>query len=232
MAATFSVLLLTAAPPAHATESGGPFVKIDGREALLRSAELFLNRPEVKQIQIVFPEDGWEEYKRKFGGHLGFSGVKLLSGASRWIDQMAVGAKSIAEEATHVIVHDTARPAVAYSDLDNLVAAAEKHPVVVLTSPLKANLIEVDEAAHPVAYHQATNFVQLLSPQCYRKDKFIQAATNKQEPHASEMTLVKGSPLNVRCSGPGDASYMKSLLNHLPKPKAKGPLTPFEEAQW
>ncbi len=57
-------------------------------------------------------------------------------------------------------------------------------------------------------------------------------AEGKQEPHASELTLLKGSPLNVRCAGNGDASYMKSLLNHLPKPKVKSPLSPFEEAQW
>ena len=43
--ATFSVLLVTAAPPGHGSESGGAFVKIDGRESLLRCAELFLNAP-------------------------------------------------------------------------------------------------------------------------------------------------------------------------------------------
>jgi hypothetical protein len=43
-----------AAPPGQTTEAGGAFVKIEGREALLRSVELFLNRDNVKQIQIVF----------------------------------------------------------------------------------------------------------------------------------------------------------------------------------
>src|SRR4051812_42763351 len=129
MPATFSVLLLTAAPPSHGAEGGGPFVKIDGREALLRSAELFLNRPEIKQIQLVFPPDGMEEYKRKFGGHLSFSGVKLLAGGPRWMDQIAVAVDKIADEASHVIVHDTARPAVPYSDLDALLEAGAKKDV-------------------------------------------------------------------------------------------------------
>ncbi len=232
MAATFSVLLLTAAPPGHAAEAGGPFVKIDGREALLRSAELFLNRPEIKQIQIVFQPEGMEEHKRKYGGHLSFSGVKLVTGGPRWIDQIAAAADRIVEEASHVIVHDTARPAVPYSDLDALVEMGAKKDIVVLTAPLRTNLIEVDEAAHPVAYHLSTHYVQVLSPQSFRKEKFVHMAKTRQEPHASEISLLKGSPLNVRCAGPGDASYMKSMLNHLPKPKARGPLTPFEEAQW
>jgi hypothetical protein len=83
-----------------------------------------------------------------------------------------------------------------------------------------------------VAWRQSTEFVNLLTPQAFRKDKFLQMATSKQEPHASELTILKGSPLNVRCAGGGDAALMKSMLMHLPKPKMKGPLTPFEEAQW
>ena len=68
MAATSASCSLTAAPPGQAAEAGGAFVKIDGREALLRSVELFLNRDNVKQIQLVVLPDMLEEAKRKFGG--------------------------------------------------------------------------------------------------------------------------------------------------------------------
>jgi 2-C-methyl-D-erythritol 4-phosphate cytidylyltransferase/2-C-methyl-D-erythritol 2,4-cyclodiphosphate synthase len=231
-APTFSVLLLTAAPPGHAAEAGGPSGKVVGREALLRSVELFLNRDNVKQIQIVFMPDDLEEAKRKFGGHLGFSGVKIVSGGPRWADQLAAGADKVSAEATHVIVHDAARPAVAYSDIDALMEAAEKHPVAVLTAPLRASLIEVDEGSNPLAYHDSTRFVQLLSPQVIEKQKFADFAKSKREPHASEMHLVKGSPLNIRISGPGDAGLVKQMIAMLPKPKMKAPSSPFEEAQW
>ena len=62
--ATFSVLLLTAAPPGHGAEAAGAFVKIEGRESLLRAVELFLNRDNVKQVQLVFDADMIEEGKR------------------------------------------------------------------------------------------------------------------------------------------------------------------------
>ena len=52
------------------------------------------------------------------------------------------------------------------------------------------------------------------------------------ETHPSRVTLVKGSPLNVRVGGPGDAGHVREMLNLLPKPKAKGSSNPFEEAQW
>ena len=104
--AMFSVVLVTAAPAGQAAEAGGAFVKIDGRETLLRSIELFLNRDNVKQIQLAVLPEMMEEIKRRHGSHLGFSGVKLVSGGPKWVDQLAVSAEKLAAECTHVIVHD------------------------------------------------------------------------------------------------------------------------------
>jgi 2-C-methyl-D-erythritol 4-phosphate cytidylyltransferase len=230
--ATFSVLLLTAAPPGHGAEAAGAFVKIEGRESLLRAVELFLNRDNVKQVQLVFDADMIEEGKRKYGGHLSFSGVKLITGGPRWVDQIAAAAEKISDDATHVIVHDAARPAVAYSDIDAAMEAAEKHAVVALTAPLRSSLMEVDEGGNAVAYHTSTRFVQLLSPLVFEKKKFCDLASKKQEAHASEVHLIKGSPLNVRVGGSGDAGLVGQMIRMLPKAKLKPPSSPFEEAQW
>jgi 2-C-methyl-D-erythritol 4-phosphate cytidylyltransferase len=232
MAATFSVLLITAAPPGHGSEAGGAFVKVDGRESLLRSAELFLNRPQIKQIQMTFVSDMMEEAKRKYGGHLGFSGVKLVGAGPKWVDHMAAGAEKISADVSHVILHDAARPAVAYGDIDCLMEEAEKHPAVTLTAPLRTNLLELGEAGQPVAYHMSTRFVHLLTPQAFAREKFLELAKKKADPHASEFHLVKGSPLNLRVGGGGDAGLIKTMINMLPKPKVKAPSSPFEEAQW
>ncbi len=65
--ATFSVILVTAPPPGLSSEGGGAFLKVDGREALLRAVELFLNRDDIKQIQLVVPTDQLEDAKQKYG---------------------------------------------------------------------------------------------------------------------------------------------------------------------
>ena len=228
----FSVLVLTAAPPGQAAEAGGAYVKIDGREALLRSVELFLNRENVKQIQLVVLSDAMEEAKRKYGPHLGFSGVKMLAGGPRWIDQIAAAGEKIDPEATHVIVHDAARPAVPYSDIDALMEFAQTKPAVALVSATRPPLVEVDEGGNALAFHPPERFMQLLTPQCFSKEKFAEMAKAKKEIHASQVSLLKASPLNIRISGPGDASYIKSMINMLPKAKLKPPNSPFEEAQW
>src|SRR5438270_5729846 len=99
--AIFTVLLVTAAPPGQAAEAGGAFVKVDGREALLRSVELFLNRDNVKQVQVAVPTDTLEESKRKYGPHLSFSGVKLFGAGVKWLEQIAAAGDRIAPECTH-----------------------------------------------------------------------------------------------------------------------------------
>lgn len=229
--AIFSVVAATANPPGHGNEAGGAFIKLDGREAMLRSVELFLNRDNVKQIQLVVAPEGLADAKQKYGAHLGFSGVKLVAGGPKWGDQIAAAAKNIAAEATHVILHDAARPIVPYFDLDALMEAAEKHDAVALTAPLRNALLELDEGGNPLAYHLPHAYVQLLMPQAFSKAKFLEMGSGR-EIHASMLTPLKGSPLNIRLGGPGDASLAKAMLNMLPKPKAKPLNNPFEEAQW
>jgi hypothetical protein len=46
------------------------------------------------------------------------------------------------------------------------------------------------------------------------------------------MHLEKGSPLNVRVGGGGDAGLVKQMISMLPKRKVAAPTSPFEEAQW
>jgi 2-C-methyl-D-erythritol 4-phosphate cytidylyltransferase/2-C-methyl-D-erythritol 2,4-cyclodiphosphate synthase len=230
--AIFSVVVATAAPPGQAAEAGGAFVKIEGREALLRSVELFLNRENIKQIQLVVSPEEMDEAKRKYGAHLGFSGVKLVAGGSKWLDQAAAAGKGLIPEATHVVLHDAARPAVAFSDIDALLDEVTRHEAVVLTAPIRSPLVEVDEGGGAMAYHLPGSFVQLLTPQAFSKSKFMEMVNTGREIHPSQVTLLKGSPLNIRIGGSGDAGLAKVMLHMLPKPKMKAPSGPFEEAQW
>lgn len=229
--ASFNVVIATAAPPGQGAEAAGAYVKIDGREAVLRSVELFLNRDNVKQIQLVVLPEELEEAKRKYGAHLGFSGVKLLAAGPKWMDQFAAASKGLHPEASHVIVHDGARPCVPYTDVDALMEAATKHECVVLGTPARSTLVEVDEGGNPMAYHLASSFMQLQTPHAFTKAKFEEMARSGREIHPSQVCLIKGSPLNLRVGGPGDATLIKAMLNMLPKPK-KAASNPFGEAEW
>lgn len=228
----FSVLILTAAPAGQSAESGGAYAKIEGRESLLRAVELFLNRDTIKQLQFVVAPEAADEAKRKYGANLAFTGVKLVVGGPRWIDQIAAGAASLAPETTHVVIHDAARPAVPYTDIDALLAAAEKHDAVVLASHIRSSLLELDEGGNVVASHLPQHFVQLQTPQIFSLKTLNEMVAAGREPHASQLTVVKGSPLNVRLGAAGEAGFAKAMIAMLPKPKMRAASSPFEEAQW
>jgi 2-C-methyl-D-erythritol 4-phosphate cytidylyltransferase len=230
--ATFSVLVLTAPPPGLSNEAGGAFIKIDGREALLRSVELFLNRDKVKQIHLAIAPEAMENARQKFGAHLGFSGVKLISAGPRWIDQIAASVATLNPDVSHVFIHDAARPAVPFSDIDALMESAEKHEAVALSTPLKTGLAEVDEGESPIAFHTPASYRLMLTPQAFSRAVFLELANKKTELHPSRLTLLKGSALNVRVGCAGDAALVKAMIGMLPKPKIKSGLSPFDEAQW
>jgi 2-C-methyl-D-erythritol 4-phosphate cytidylyltransferase len=230
--AGFSVVLLTAVPTHLGAEGVGAFVKVDGRECLLRSVELFLNRDNVKQIQLIVTPEALEESKRKYGAHLGFSGVKLITGGQHWIDQVAAAGQAISAECSHVILHDAARPAVAYGDIDALMSEAQNHPAVALAFGLRGGLAELDESGKPIDFRPPQRFLQVVTPWAMRKEKFMEMAKSNRDLAAGELVLLRSSPLNLRVGGGSDAGMVKTMINMLPKPKIRAADNPFEEAQW
>lgn len=229
---TFSVVLLTAVPTHLGAHGVGAFVKIDGRECLLRAVELFLNRDNVKQIQLVVTSESMEESKRKFGAHLGFSGVKLVAGGPDWIDQITAAAHTVSAECSDVILHDAARPAVAFSDIEALMADVAKHPAVALSTDLRGGLAELDESGKPIEFHPPQKFLQVVTPWAMRRERFVEIAKSRRELEAGELTLLRSSPLNLRVGGGSDAGMVKTMIAMLPKPKIRAADNPFEEAQW
>jgi 2-C-methyl-D-erythritol 4-phosphate cytidylyltransferase len=228
---SFSVIVLTAPPPGVPAGWIGAYVKIDGREAVLRSVELFLNRDEVPQIQLVVTPAMIADARQKYGHHLGFSGVKLVTGGPGWIDQIAAAAPTVSPDATHVVIHDAARPAVPYTDVAAILETVTGRPVVAMVSPVTAPLLEIDEGGTPVARHHVSSFVHLLSPIAFDRKTFDEIVKTRAVLHPSRIFPLTGSPLNQRVNTPADAGMVKTMLGMLPKKKVQS-ASPFDEAQW
>jgi 2-C-methyl-D-erythritol 4-phosphate cytidylyltransferase len=216
------------------TEAGGWLMKVDGKEAILRSSELFLNRDAIKQILVVIEPDEIDRAKQRYGGHFAFAGIKMVSGGPKWMDQVSAAAEKISPDCTHVILHDGARPCVPYTDIDAVMEEAGKlggKEGVGVVTPARSTLLELDEGGNPVAYHLPSRFVQLLTPQAFTRAAFEEMGKTKKELHASQVRAVKGSPLNIRMGTPGDERMVKANMALLPKP-VKASDGPFGEAKW
>lgn len=231
--AVFSVVLVTVPPFGAAGEPGSAFLKIDGREAVLRSVELFLNRDEIKQIQLVVNPDTLEEAKRRHGGHFGFAGVRLLGAGPRFVDQMAAASEKLSPDCTHVLIHDAARPAVPYTDIEAALESGNgRSPATAMAVPVRGALAQLDEGGNPVGFVPEASYTLVVTPVVLTRAKFMELAKAKREIHASDLTLIKGSPLNARLASAADGSMVKAMISMLPKPKSKAASSPFEEAQW
>jgi 2-C-methyl-D-erythritol 4-phosphate cytidylyltransferase len=228
----FAVVIPTASPPGFGPNDSAHMIKLDGRECLLRTVELFLNREQIAGVFVVFDPAVFEEAKKKFGGHFSFSGVKMVTGGTTWHDQLATASAKIPDAAKYILVHDAARPAVAYSDIDLLLEEAPKHPMTALTTPIRATVLELDESGAAIASHRSTAVAAMVTPMVFSRDAFLNLCKTKSDPHPSEWRMIKGHAMNLRAGGPNDAAVMNAALRLLPKPKIKGPSNPFEEASW
>ena len=223
-----AAFLVTAAP-AGATGEGSAFLKVDARECLLRSADLFVNRDDVVQALACFETAHDERGREKFGGHLAFSGVKLASAANGWHGQIASMAEKVGSDATHVLVHDAARPAVAYTDVDAVVEAATHSPADVIALCVEPGEVVLDVTKE--CYRPGAGLRALLWPRLYPIAD-LSALSLGSEPPPGRLRLLPSSRLNVRCSVSEDAKLVAAMLRLLPERKREGPLNPFDEARW
>ncbi len=222
-----AVVILTAAPEGLQND-GAAMLKVDGRESIVRSMELFANREGIVQTMIVINKAEAEEIKRKIGSHLMFMGIKLVQSGATWIDQLVDAYNILSTDATHILVHDGARPVVPYNDLDTLIAAAEKNPAVGLAQFIRGQIASVETLPGSSKITPGKTAI-LQSPTIYSREAFDAIVSSKKLPES--LHLIEGSPLNVRC-GTTEPSLVKAMIGLLPKPKIKAPSSPFEEAQW
>jgi len=125
-----------------------------GRALLLRTVEVFTKRDEVRSIIVAGPPDHFDAFREKFGPTLGFHGVTLVEGgrAGRW-ETVKHAIEVVPEDATHIAVHDAARPGVSHDLLNRVFQAAQTLPAVIpavrlagTVKKISPETIDVDEA--------------------------------------------------------------------------------------
>ena len=106
--------------------------ELSGRPVLMRSIEPFTRREEVGSIIVAGPPEDFDTFRERYGAALGFHGATLVEGgrSDRW-ETVRAALSHVPEEATHVAVHDAARPLVDDELLDRLFAAARRLDAVV-----------------------------------------------------------------------------------------------------
>ena len=98
---------------------------LDGRPLLLRTVEFFTKREDIAQIIVVGPQQGFEDFRSRFGPALSFHGVVIVEGGATRMDSVKNGVKMIDEGIDRIAVHDAARPALTNSLFERVLLASK-----------------------------------------------------------------------------------------------------------
>jgi 2-C-methyl-D-erythritol 4-phosphate cytidylyltransferase len=216
-----------------------PFAPLANRAVWLHSADRFLNRDDVIQtILIISPEDR-DDFNFKFASNVAILGIEVVDGGAERADSVEAALKRVKPEADFVCVHDAARPCLANEWIDKIFQAAEKSAAAIFAIPVAGTLKRVGPDNKIQQTVDRKDLWEAQTPQVFRRELLLEAyakrggfqATDEAqlvERLGREVTVVRGSPVNLKITTKDDLRLAEQALKALPKPKI-GPLHPFAD---
>jgi 2-C-methyl-D-erythritol 4-phosphate cytidylyltransferase len=243
--AVLAVIFVAVVPPGAPKGALRPFSKVDNREVFMRTIELYTNRDAVQQRVLVVGPDDLATMQAKYSAHLGFQGVSVTVGGSDWFSAVARGLEKLKPEIDTVIVHDACRPAVPYTLLDALDNAVGKTGAAAPVLAISGSFARLNGDRTLDAAVDLGGLHEVQTPQIFGRKVLGSAYANRGsfKGHLADdaalvrsnggvVATVPGSRYNVRIDSEDAVKLAGDFLKHLPRPKSKTPLTPFDEAQW
>ncbi|MDZ4656320.1 MAG: 2-C-methyl-D-erythritol 4-phosphate cytidylyltransferase [Bythopirellula sp.] len=214
-----------------------PFAPLAGRAVWLHSAEKFLNRADVKQVIVVISPEDTEEFNRKFGANIAIMGIEVCRGGKERADSVENALARVKADIDLVAIHDAARPCLVDKWIDEVFAAAERDGAAILAVPEPATLKKVAQGKIVETVSREAVW-QAQTPQVFRRDLLLKAYASRGGKNATDdaalveqlghpVTIVEGSPLNLKITTRDDLKLAEQVLKVLPKPKLDGFTNPF-----
>ena len=217
-----------------------PFAILGGKAVWLHSAERFLNRKDVVHLVLVISPEDHDEFHFKFGSNVAIQGIDVVHGGAERADSVAAGLERVKAEADFVCVHDAARPCLAVEWTDRVFEAAAKHDAAMLAIPVGATLKRVGRDRVIQETVDRRDLWEAQTPQVFRRKLLEEAFARRGGFNATDeaqlverlgkpVTVVNGSPLNVKITTKEDLRLAELAMKILPKPKLEGRLHPFAD---
>jgi 2-C-methyl-D-erythritol 4-phosphate cytidylyltransferase len=236
---TFGVILAAAGQSSRFNDANykKPFAPLSGRAVWLHSAEKFLERDDVKQVVIVVAPEDKEAFLEKFGANLAFMGVTLAEGGMHRAESVRKGLEKLGPEIDMVAIHDAARPCIAQPWIDRVFEAGSKTGAAILAVPVAGTLKRVGPDSVITETVDRTGLWEAQTPQVFSRAVLEKAyaATPGQptdeaqavESIGQRVSVVQGSPINLKITSREDLKLAEQALKALPAPKFSGPAHPF-----
>jgi len=249
--ARFGVILAAAGQSSRFRDANykKPFAPLAGRPVWLHSAEKFTDRDDVQQVVIVVAPEDREAFLEKFGANLAFMGIVLAEGGGTRADSVRHGLEKLDAAIDMVAIHDAARPCIAPAWIDRVFAKGIETGAAILATPVVSTLKRVGADHVITGTVDRSGLWEAQTPQVFSRKLLEEAfaqlfstgglarfsaggATPTDEAGLVEalgrpVSVVPGSPVNLKITSREDLRFAEQALKALPKPKFDGPAHPF-----
>ena len=220
-----------------------PFAPLDNRAVWLHSAEKFLNRDDVTQLIIAVSPEDHEDFQMKFGANVAILGVDVVQGGAQRADSVANALGRLKPDIDFVAVHDAARPCIVEEWINRVFSAAQKSGAAICAIPVAGTLKAVGADKTIEETVSRANMWEAQTPQVFRREVLLEAFAKRGDFQPTDdaqlverlghpVTVVPGSPMNMKIATKEDLRLAAHVLKALPKPKLKGPAHPFADDMW
>ncbi|GJL94949.1 MAG: bifunctional enzyme IspD/IspF [Hyphococcus sp.] len=232
-ASTKTTAIIVAAGRGSRAGAGGPkqYRDLAGRAVIARTAEAFLNHPDIDQVRVIIHRDDRAEYDKAMGAltaHEKF--LPSVTGGAERQDSVRLGLESLEKESPDIIlIHDAARPFIDAATITRVIDALNKHDGAIAALPVNdtikrtqdGNLIESTvprEALWRAQTPQGFHFDKILSAHRANSGKKLTDDAAVAEAAGLDVALVPGSPDNMKLTQAEDFGMAETLLGRKDKP--------------
>ena len=193
------------------------------------SAEVFSNRKDVGQLILVIAKEDRDFFNEKYAGNAAMLGIQTVLGGDERADSVRCGLDAVRDDMEFVAVHDAARPCIADAWIDAVFAKAVGSGAAILATPCHATLKRADKNLNITQTVPRDHLWMAQTPQVFRSEllrKGYEACPNPSaatdeaaivEATGHAVSLVEGSPLNVKVTTKADIKFVNLALKALPK---------------
>ena len=233
--AKFAVILPAAGRSSrfHDKHYKKPFVPLANKPVWLHAAERFVNRADVKQTIIVISPDDMEDFRRKFAANTTILGIDVVEGGAERFDSVSRALARVKPDIDYVCIHDAARPCLADEWITAVFEAAEKSGAAICAIPVAGTLKRVGPNHKIEETVSRTGLWEAQTPQVFDRKLLLEAHAKRGDFPATDdaqlverightVTIVPGSPINLKIATKEDLRLAEQALKAMPKPKLSG----------
>lgn len=199
------------------------FVKIGGKEILLRTLEVLSSSKFVNEIIVVANKKSITAVKKLVSQRRLKKIKDVVAGGSRRQDSVKEGLKRLSLDTDFVLVHDAARPFIDTKTISKVISAAKHSGAAIVGVPAKATLKEVGANLFVRNTLNRDSVWEIQTPQVFKKSIILDAyrkfnsliATDDSslvERLGAKVKLVEGSYFNIKITTEEDLLFAEAII--------------------